>query len=68
MPGMKAKELISKDGNIEIQWIFPKAEPTEMKICEIHAIVAEIGLRFLFENFPYKFAGENYQQASGGPI
>ena len=68
MPGMKAKELNSKVGNIEIQWSFPKAEPTEMQIREIHARVAEIGVRFLFENFPYKFAGENYQQVSGGPI
>ena len=39
-----------------------------MQIREIHTRVAEIGVRFLFENFPYKFGGETYQQSSGGPI
>ena len=28
----------------------------------------EIGVRFLFENFTYKFAKESYKQESGGPI
>ena len=67
-PGIKAKELNSKNGNIEIQWQFPRTEPTPIQIREIQARCAEIGVRFLFENFSYKFAKESYQQSSGGPI
>ena len=65
---MKSKELNSKKGKIEMQWSFPRREPTDLQIREIQARVAEIGVRFLFENFPYKFSGENYKQMSGGPI
>ena len=60
VPGMKSKELNAKNGDIEIQWSFPRAEPTQQQIREIQARAAEIGVRFLFENFPYKFSGENY--------
>ena len=67
-PGMKSKELNSKKGNIESQWAFPPTEPTEEQEREIVARVAEIGVRVLFENFTYKFAGAAYQQSSGGPI
>jgi hypothetical protein len=67
-PGMKSKEMNSKTGNVEMQWNFPRAEPTEKQIREIVARVAEIGVRFLSENCSYKFAGDAYQQASGGPI
>jgi hypothetical protein len=67
-PGMKAKELNSKKGNVEMQWSFPRTQPTEQQIREIQARCAEIGVRFLFENFSYKFAQNSYQQMSGGPI
>ena len=67
-PGMKSKELNSKKGEIEMQWNFPKREPTETQIREMQARIAEIGVRFLFENFVYKFSGENYHQQAGGPI
>ena len=68
VPGMKSKELNAKNGDIEIQWSFPRAEPTQQQIQEIQARAAEIGVRFLFENFPYKFSGESFKQTSGGPI
>ena len=51
-----------------MQWSFPKKEPTQQQIREIQARVAEIGTRFLFENFIYKFSQDNYHQQSGGPI
>ena len=51
-----------------MQWCFPRREATNQQIREIQARVAEIGVCFLFENFPYKFSGENYQQMGGGPI
>ena len=34
-PGMKAKELNSKDGKIEMQWHFPRATPTPQQVREI---------------------------------
>ena len=68
VPGMKSKELNSKKGEITEQWNFPKKEPTENQLREMQSRIAEIGVRFLFENFVYKFSGENYQQQSGGPI
>ena len=51
-----------------MQRCFPRREATNQQIREIQARVAEIGVCFLFENFPYKFSGENYQQMGGGPI
>ena len=51
-----------------MQWQFPRAEPTPDQLREIQARCAEIGVRFLFENFSYKFAQESYRQTSGGPI
>ena len=40
VPGMKSKELNSKKGKIEIQWSFPRREPTDQQIREIQARVA----------------------------
>ena len=59
-PGMKAKELNSKKGNVETQWSFPRRQPTDQQIREIQARVAEIGVRFLFGNFPYRFSGDGW--------
>ena len=67
-PGMKAKEVNSKNGNVETQWSFPRKQPTQEQIREVQARCAEIATRFLFENFCYKFSGNTYQQSSGGPI
>ena len=44
------------------------SEPTPQQIREIQARCAEIGVRFLFENFTYKFASQLHQQMGGGPI
>ena len=67
-PGIKSKELNSKKGDVELQWQFPRAKPTEIQERELIARVAEIATRAIFENFTYKFAGEMHHQASGGPI
>ena len=66
-PGMKSKDINSKKGDIEKQWIFPK-KPTDQQIREIQARCAEIATRFLFQNFCYKFQGNTYLQSKGGPI
>jgi hypothetical protein len=50
-PGMKSKEMNSKKGDVEMQWSFPRREPTEQQIREMQARIAEIGVQFLFENF-----------------
>jgi hypothetical protein len=60
-PGMKAKEVNSKKGDVEYQWSFPKAVPTPTQIREIQARCAEIATRFIFENFCYKFSGKTYR-------
>ena len=67
-PGMKAKDINSKEGDIEKQWIFPNKNPSEQQIREIQARCAEIATRFLFSNFCYKFQGKTYLQSKGGPI
>ena len=67
-PGMKSKELNSKKGEVTEKWNFPKREPTDTQIREMQARVADIGTRFLFENFVYKFSKDNYHQQEGGPI
>ena len=70
-PGMFGKNVNSKnesDVDMDSQWVFPKREPTEHQKRLIVARVGEIGLRVVFEHFSYKFAGQSYQQAEGGPI
>ena len=31
-------------------------------------MIAEVGIRILWENYPYDFGGKTYQQCEGGPI
>jgi hypothetical protein len=59
-PGMKAKDLNSKKGNVETQWNFPRTQPSPEQIREIQARCVEIATRFIFQNFCNK--------SSGGPI
>ena len=66
--GMFNKGVNSRKENIDEKWLFREQEPNENEIMEIVARVAEIGTRIIFENFNYKFGGNTYQQASGGPI
>lgn len=68
-PGMKNRWVNSKkDEEKDEQWCYPKATPTDTQKRQIVSRVAEIGTRFLFQNFTYKFGGEMFQQMSGGPI
>ena len=63
----KSKRIKLQKEDIEVQWQFPRAEPTPQQIKEIQARCAEIGVRFLFKNFSYNFNKESYKQTSGGP-
>ena len=70
-PGVKGKSINNKEEteeDMDKQWVFPKREPTEWQKRMIVGRVAEIGMRSVFENFSYRFAGESYKQCQGGPI
>ena len=68
-PGMKNKNINSKNhDDILKTWQFPEKEPTEAEKRELVARLGEIGLRAVFENFMYTFAGESFLQLKGGPI
>ena len=67
-PGMASKCLRGKEGSELTQWIFPRRTPSEDELKEIIGLVAEIGIRVLWENYCYDFGGKTYQQAVGGPI
>ena len=44
-PGMRSKDINSKEGNVEKQWVFPK-QPTQRQIRELQARCAEIATCF----------------------
>jgi hypothetical protein len=50
---MKSKFINSKKDLEETQWLYPKAQPNRREKRLIVARVAEIGTRFIFENFTY---------------
>ena len=60
--------LNSKAENIEDQWKFPDVFPDSSDLKELAGRVVEIGIRTIFQNATYKFAGKTYHQKSGGPI
>ena len=64
--GMNNKGINAKVEDVDDQWIFPDIEPSKNDIREIAARVAEVGVRTIFENFTYKFAGTIYLQKGGG--
>ena len=66
--GMKSKFVNSKKDLEEKQWLFPKAQPNRKEKRMIVARVAEIGTRFIFENFTYQCGEDIFKQMSGGPI
>ena len=67
-PGMKNKEVKGRDAGTEESWIFPDTVPTALEERQLVARMAEIGVRTVFENFIYTFAGKMYIQQKGGPI
>ena len=67
-PGMKRKWVNCKENKEDVKWNFPKAKPTDKQKRQIEARVVEIAVRFLFENFTYRFGGKVYLQQQGGPI
>ena len=66
-PGM-ASQSLRKDDALENQWYFHYKDPREEEIRMMIAVVAEIGVRILWENYCYDFGGETHIQAEGGPI
>ena len=50
------------------QWTFPQKIPSRHQVRKVIAVVTEIALKTLFNNFSYKFGGKYYHQQSGGPI
>ena len=54
--------------NTEYVWVFPDKSPTRRQKRIMVAVMAELGVKTLFDNFCYKFAGHSYLQMSGGPI
>ena len=67
-PGIKNPECNGKEKNTQKFWTFPDRTPTKKQKRIMLGRMAEIGVRTLFENFCYSFAGESYIQQSGGPI
>ena len=66
-PGM-ASQSLRKDDALEKQWYFPHRNPGEMEIKMMIGLVAEIGVRILWDNYCYDFGGETHLQQEGGPI
>ena len=67
-PGMQSKEMKGKTSGLDKVWEFPSATPTEYQQRILRSRMAEIGVRVLWTNFMYEFAGETFLQMEGGPI
>ena len=67
-PGMSGKAGNSVEDDPELQWAYPKAQPTKLQRRQIISRCCEIAVRVLFEQFVYKFGSTWYHQSSGGPI
>ena len=67
-PGMGSKGLKNKDGSENLQWYFPRNNPSEEEVKEMISIVAQIAIITLWENYLYDFGGETHAQSEGGPI
>ena len=49
-------------------WIWPKDDITDTELHELMAVFLEIAVKFFFDNFVYKFGGQDILQCFGGPI
>ena len=67
-PGMNSKGLSYKENSEEMQWFYPRRNPEEEVVKEMIGLVAQIGVRVLWENYCYDFGGRTYIQGEGGPI
>ena len=58
---------ITSSWNPRRQWEFDRElSKSEERI--VIAVVVEIALKFLFQNFTYRFGGKSFHQKRGGPI
>ena len=66
-PGMSS-ESYRKEKKLKKQWFFIKKEPNEQEMKEMAGMVAQVGIRVLWENYCFDFGGKTYLQKKGGPI
>ena len=66
-PGMNSKGLKKRNAEDE-QWFFMKNNPSEEEKREMIAMLAEVGVRILWETYCYEFGGKTFLQKEGGPI
>ena len=67
-PGINSKGLKNIEGSEEEQWFYPRKNPSEEILREMIGLVAQVGIRILWEHYCYDFGGRTYLQAEGGPI
>ena len=66
-PGMASKSM-RKDTSLENQWYFAHKNPGDKEVKMMIGVVAEIGIRVLWDNYCYDFGGQTFLQGEGGPI
>ena len=70
-PGMSCQECLGRylepvyDNGQPSSWTWPGLEPKERELRVLMAIMLEISVRFIFENFVYTFGGQTYLQGKG---
>ena len=67
-PGMGSKGLSIKEKSEDEQWFYPRKDPGKQVIKEMVSMVAQIGVRVLWETYCYDFGGKTFLQKEGGPI
>ena len=61
-PGMSSEGMKGRAGTEKKQWIFTSRKPTEDEVKEMVGVVAEIGIRVLWDNYCYSFGGSVHKQ------
>ena len=67
-PGMGSKGLSIKEKSEDEQWFYPRKDPGKQVIKEMVSMVAQIGVRVLWENYCYDFGGKTFLQKEGGRL
>ena len=67
-PDVTGNEVLGKDSDDEVRWVFPPRDPTKEEKVKLFAAALEIAVRTIFKLHTYQFGGKLYQQSEGGPI
>ena len=67
-PGMPSKGLSREENSENMQWMYPRRNPSKAVMKEMMGLVSEVAINILWTNYCYSFGGKTRIQKEGGPI